>query len=97
MLKTLPSDVFNVAVTSPPYFWVRDYGYEGQLGHEKSVDEYIEGLMEVFEEVKRTLHPEGVFSSTSGILTTLEMVSRMAVTQNVLPETFCGRRSGPLM
>lgn len=61
MLKTLPSDVFNVAVTSPPYFWVRDYGYEGQLGHEQSVDEYIEGLMEVFDEVKRTLHPEGVF------------------------------------
>jgi DNA modification methylase len=61
MLKTLPSDVFNVAVTSPPYFWVRDYGYEGQLGHEQTVDEYIEGLMEVFDEVKRTLHPEGVF------------------------------------
>ena len=61
MLRTLPSDVFNVAVTSPPYFWVRDYGYEGQLGHEQSVDEYIEGLMEVFDEVKRTLHPEGVF------------------------------------
>lgn len=60
-LKSLPSDVFNVAVTSPPYYWVRDYGYDGQLGHEESVDAYIEGLMEVFDEVKRTLHPEGVF------------------------------------
>lgn len=60
-LKKLPSDVFNVAVTSPPYFWVRDYGYEGQLGHEQSVEEYIDQLMEVFDEVKRTLHPEGVF------------------------------------
>lgn len=38
MLKTLPSDVFNVAVTSPPYYWVRDYGYDGQVGHEDSVD-----------------------------------------------------------
>jgi site-specific DNA-methyltransferase (adenine-specific) len=61
MLKGLPSDVFNVAVTSPPYFWVRDYGYEGQLGHEGSVEVYIEALMSVFDEVKRTLHPEGVF------------------------------------
>lgn len=61
MLKTLPSDVFNVAVTSPPYFWVRDYGYDEQLGHEESVEAYIEALMDVFDEVKRTLHPEGVF------------------------------------
>ncbi|MCW1934516.1 DNA-methyltransferase [Pararhodobacter zhoushanensis] len=61
MLKSLPDDVFNVAVTSPPYFWVRDYGYDGQLGHEESVETYIDALMEVFDEVKRTLHPEGVF------------------------------------
>jgi len=61
MLKTLPSDVFNVAVTSPPYFWVRDYGFDGQLGHEESVEAYIDALMGVFDEVKRTLHPEGVF------------------------------------
>ena len=61
MLKTLPSDVLNVAVTSPPYYWVRDYGYEGQVGHEDSVDAYIDSLMGVFDEVKRTLHPEGVF------------------------------------
>ncbi len=60
-LKSLPSDVFNVAITSPPYFWVRDYGYDGQIGHEKSVGAYIDALMAVFDEVKRTLHPEGVF------------------------------------
>ncbi|TXG83560.1 MAG: site-specific DNA-methyltransferase [Sphingomonadales bacterium] len=60
-LASLPSDMFNVAVTSPPYFWVRDYGYDGQLGHEESVDAYIDALMTVFDEVRRTLHPEGVF------------------------------------
>lgn len=60
-LRQLPSDIFNVAVTSPPYYWVRDYGYEGQLGHEESVEAYIEKLMGVFDEVKRTLHPEGMF------------------------------------
>ena len=61
MLAKLPSDVFNVAVTSPPYYWVRDYGYEGQLGHEDSVEGYVDSLMAVFDEVKRALHPEGVF------------------------------------
>ena len=57
----LPNDVFNVAVTSPPYYWVRDYGYDGQLGHEPTVECYVDALMSVFDEVKRTLHPEGVF------------------------------------
>jgi site-specific DNA-methyltransferase (adenine-specific) len=60
-LHQLPMDTFNVAITSPPYYWMRDYGYEGQLGHEESVETYIEKLMAVFDEVKRTLHPEGVF------------------------------------
>lgn len=61
MLKSLPNNVFNVAVTSPPYYWVRDYGFDGQLGHEESVEAYVGALMKVFDEVKRTLHPEGVF------------------------------------
>jgi site-specific DNA-methyltransferase (adenine-specific) len=60
-LAKLPSECFNVAITSPPYYWVRDYGYDGQLGHEGSVDAYIEALMKVFDEVYRTLHSEGVF------------------------------------
>lgn len=61
VLRSLPKDVFNVAVTSPPYFWARDYGYEGQLGHEEEVDGFVNALADIFDEVKRTLHPEGVF------------------------------------
>jgi site-specific DNA-methyltransferase (adenine-specific) len=60
-LKVLPSDCFNVVITSPPYFWVRDYGVEGQIGHEESVDAFINKLADVFDEVKRVLHPNGVF------------------------------------
>jgi len=41
MLRSLPNDVFNVAITSPPYYWVRDYGFDGQIGHEESVEAYI--------------------------------------------------------
>lgn len=61
MLKTLPSNTFNVALTSPPYFWARDYGVEGQIGHEDTVDEFVNALADVFDEVRRVLHPDGVF------------------------------------
>lgn len=60
-LRRLPEGVFNASITSPPYYWVRDYGYPGQIGHEESVERYIEVLMRVFDEVKRVLHPDGVF------------------------------------
>lgn len=60
-MRALPADTFNVAITSPPYYWVRDYGFDGQLGHEDTVEDYVKKLMEVFDEVKRTLHPEGIF------------------------------------
>jgi site-specific DNA-methyltransferase (adenine-specific) len=61
ILKRLPEDTFNVAVTSPPYFWARDYGYDGQIGHEDELSDYIKSLADIFDEVKRVLHPEGVF------------------------------------
>jgi DNA modification methylase len=60
-LGQLPDNCFNAAVTSPPYFWARDYGFDGQIGHEESVEEFVETLGDVFDEVKRVLHPEGVF------------------------------------
>ncbi len=60
-LRRLPSDVFNVALTSPPYYWARDYGFDGRIGHEDSVKGYVTALMDVFDEVRRVLHPEGVF------------------------------------
>src|SRR4051794_22288344 len=55
-LRSLPADTFNVVLTSPPYYWVRDYGFEGQLGHEETVEGYVANLMAVFDEVKRALH-----------------------------------------
>lgn len=61
LLKTLPNNVFNTVVTSPPYYWARDYGYDGQIGHEDEVEQYVNALATVFDEVKRVMHPEGVF------------------------------------
>ena len=60
-LQHLPKDSFNVVVTSPPYFWVRDYEVDGQIGHEETVEGYVQKLGEVFQEVMRVLHPKGVF------------------------------------
>ena len=60
-LQALPSDTFNVVITSPPYYWVRDYQVDSQIGHEDSVEEYVSRLVAVFDQVRRVLHPEGVF------------------------------------
>ncbi len=60
-VSLLPADTFNVAITSPPYYWARDYEISGQIGHEDTVEQYVNGLVSVFDEVRRVLHPEGVF------------------------------------
>jgi DNA modification methylase len=49
----------HCAVTSVPYFQLRDYGCAGQIGQEPTVDDYLAKLVEVFREVRRVLHPTG--------------------------------------
>lgn len=58
-LKELPDNFIDCCVTSPPYFNQRDYGVVGQIGLEKTPEEYITKLVEVFGEVKRVLKKEG--------------------------------------
>ena len=59
VLKTLPDESVDCAITSPPYWALRDYGCEGQLGLEPTFQEYIEKLCNIFDEVKRVLKKEG--------------------------------------
>lgn len=59
-LKTLPDKSINTCVTSPPYYGLRDYGIDGQLGLEESPEEYINKLVDVFREVKRVLRDDGI-------------------------------------
>ncbi len=61
MIRRLPSDTFQCAVTSPPYWGVRDYGVSDQIGAETSLTIYIESLVEVFAQVRRVLRPDGTF------------------------------------
>lgn len=58
-LKALPSGLVQCCVTSPPYYGLRDYKVEGQLGQEKSHEEYVTNLVNVFREVKRVLRDDG--------------------------------------
>lgn len=58
-LRTLPDNSINCCVTSPPYFNLRDYGCDGQIGLEDTPEEYISQLVNVFREVKRVLKPDG--------------------------------------
>lgn len=58
-LVKLPASTVRCCVTSPPYFGLRDYGVEGQIGLESNVDEYIARLMEVFDGVRRVLSKDG--------------------------------------
>ena len=60
MLRTLPDGCVNMAVTSPPYYGLRDYGVEGQIGLEATPAEYVSRLVEVFREVRRVLAADGV-------------------------------------
>ncbi|MCX6257961.1 MAG: site-specific DNA-methyltransferase [Bacteroidia bacterium] len=58
-LKKLPSGSIDCVVTSPPYWGLRNYGVEGQIGLEKSFEQYIEKLLKIFDEVYRVLKNEG--------------------------------------
>ncbi|WP_395008826.1 DNA-methyltransferase [Undibacterium sp.] len=60
VLKKLPSDSVHCVVTSPPYFWLRDYGVDGQIDLEETVDGYVEAICAVMSEVKRVLRPDGL-------------------------------------
>lgn len=59
VLKTFPDQIVNCCITSPPYFRLRDYGIDGQIGMEETPEQYIERLTEVFREVKRVLKDDG--------------------------------------
>ena len=58
-LKKLDSESINCCITSPPYWALRDYGVEGQLGLEPTFQEYITKLCDIFDEVKRVLRKDG--------------------------------------
>src|SRR3990167_8338458 len=59
VLKTFPDESVDCFITSPPYWGLRDYGIEGQLGLEKTPEEYVAKMFQLFHEVKRVLKDDG--------------------------------------
>jgi site-specific DNA-methyltransferase (adenine-specific) len=59
VLKTMPSKSVHCCVTSPPYYSLRDYGVEGQIGLEHTPEQFIKNLVKIFAEVHRVLRDDG--------------------------------------
>jgi DNA modification methylase len=58
-LKLLDNESVNCCVTSPPYYGLRDYGVDGQIGLERTPEEYIQHLVTGFHEVRRVIKDDG--------------------------------------
>ncbi|TQF85278.1 helix-turn-helix domain-containing protein [Elioraea sp. Yellowstone] len=59
-LRSLAARSVNTICTSPPYFWQRDYGVDGQIGHEETIEGYVSSLVTAFSEAKRVLTDDGL-------------------------------------
>jgi DNA modification methylase len=59
VLRSMRDEFAQTCITSPPYWGLRDYGHAGQLGLEKTPEEYVSRLVDVFREVRRVLKQEG--------------------------------------
>lgn len=58
-MRKMPEKSIHTCVTSPPYFGLRDYRHEGQIGLEPTPDDFVAALVEVFREVRRVLRDDG--------------------------------------
>lgn len=59
VMKDMPDNFIDCCITSPPYWGLRDYGVDGQIGLEKTPEEYVAKLVDIFREVKRVLRSDG--------------------------------------
>lgn len=60
LLHGLPAESVNCVVTSPPYFWQRDYGVDGQVGMEPTIQGFVDDLRQVFDGLRHVLTKDGV-------------------------------------
>lgn len=60
VLRTLPANSFACVITSPPYYWQRDYKVDAQIGQEKTISAYVEAIASTMDQVRRVLKPDGL-------------------------------------
>ena len=65
-LQDIPDGSINCVVTSPPYFWLRDYGVDGQIGMEDTIEEYVISMNNIMTEVYRVLRKDGLLFLNMG-------------------------------
>jgi len=58
-IKEIPDETVDLMITSPPYLWLRDYGFEGQWGLEETIDDYLDKMINFMSEVKRVIKKTG--------------------------------------
>jgi DNA modification methylase len=94
VLATLPSESVQCCVTSPPYFGLRDYGNDGQIGLEATPDAYVAQLVAVFREVRRVLKDDGTlwlnlgdsYARTGGTDRKVSETAQVGSTRNTLQQ-----------
>ena len=60
-LLEMPDETFHTCITSPPYWGMRDYGHDGQIGAEDELQDYVKNLVSCFRQVRRVLRSDGTF------------------------------------
>lgn len=93
-LEFLPDNYVQTCITSPPYFGLRDYGVDGQIGLEQTPDEYVNKLVEVFREVRRVLRDDGTlwlnlgdsYARTGGTDRKVSASAKVGSTRNTLEQ-----------
>ena len=103
MMQTLPDKSVNCCVTSPPYFGLRDYGHDGQIGLEETPDAFVEKMVEVFSEVKRVLKDDGTlwlnigdsYARTGGTDKKVSATAKVGSTRNTMKQMSNHTRHAP--
>lgn len=83
--KSLPDGCVHTIITSPPYWGQRNYGVEGQLGLEKTVDEHIKKLVAGFRELRRILRDDGTLWVNYGAKMCDEQGDMIALRDDLTP------------
>jgi len=93
-LKKIPSESISCIVTSPPYWNLRDYYVNGQIGHEKTSEEYVDKLLEISRELLRILKKDGAYFLNIGdtyIDKGLQMIPQKLAYRMISEVKICGR------
>lgn len=98
-LRKMPDNFIDSIVTSPPYWQLRDYGYEGQWGLEPTFQEYLEHLWEMMNEIYRVLKPQGTcwinlgdtYNTISGGIRGLERAKKTGSNRSISKKNIIGQ------